>query len=118
MTAVLIVVIGIASIALFFIWANWHTARTHARFQRKDVEEALAEFISPATTYHDAWELFLAWSIDDPQLESIRQQCIRIDQDESPGGRAAAIAQVAALLDELRQLPPLARAHISLPSAE
>ena len=59
----------------FFFWTNHRTAKAHARFQAKDVEDALLELVSPDAQDHDTWDLFLAWRIDDPYLESIRQRC-------------------------------------------
>jgi hypothetical protein len=73
-----------AGLVAFFAWANRQTARAHARFTAKDVETALAELLDRQARDHDTWDLFLAWSINDPYLESIRQECLRICQECPP----------------------------------
>ena len=60
-----------AGIVAFFAWANRQTAKAHARFTAKDVEIALGELLDPEAPTHDTWDLFLAWPINDPYLESI-----------------------------------------------
>jgi len=96
-----------AGIVAFFKWANRATARFHARFQLLDVEKALAEFVSSDAHHDDTWNLFLTWPIDDPHLESIRQQCLKIVA-ECPGSRSRddisdeGVNRVAAILRELR----------------
>jgi hypothetical protein len=99
----------IALVALVFILGSRTTALGHARFTTADVEEALTEVISPDSAYHDAWDLFLAWPIGDPYLESIRQRCLAIvKNDDPPKGRDisyGAERQIKALLDELRSRP-------------
>lgn len=97
----------VAVVIAFFTWGNLQTKKAHARFQAKDVEEALAELVSPDSEYHDAWDLFLAWPIDDPYLESIRLECFTIirETDPAPPGKDLSdegVARVAALLRELR----------------
>jgi hypothetical protein len=97
----------IGAIVAFFTVSNRKTAKAHARFQAKDVEEALAELVSPESEYHDAWDLFLSWPIDDPSLESIRQECLTIirECDPPPPGKDLSdegVERVAALLRELR----------------
>jgi hypothetical protein len=95
-----------AAIVAFFTWANRSTARIHARFQRKDVEQALLELTSPDPGYLDNWELFLAWPIDDPYLESVRTRCLKIVEECSEANgdvSATGIDQVTALLRELRE---------------
>jgi len=99
--------IGLLAVGVYFFRSNRKAAERHARFQSKDVEEALAEVLSPDARSHDAFDLFLAWPIDDPHLESIRQQCHRIiaETDPSPPGQDlsdAGLRRIAALLDELR----------------
>ena len=94
-------------IVAFFKWAHRTTAKTHARFQPADVEEALAELLFPGAHHDDTWNLFLTWPIDDPYLESIRQQCLKII-DECPGSGSRddisveGLNRVAAILRELR----------------
>ena len=61
----LIIVLAVVGLVTWRIRA---LSRTHARFQSKDVEEALAEVLSPDALTHDTFDLFLAWPIDDPGL--------------------------------------------------
>jgi hypothetical protein len=80
----LVVIAAAAGIVLFFVWANRQTAKAHARFTAKDVEMALAELLDPEAPTHDTWDLFLAWPIDDPHLEAIRQECLKICRECPP----------------------------------
>ena len=103
-TALIIVVFAVVA---FFTWNNWATSRIHARFQSKDVEEALAEVLSPDARTHDTFDLFLCWPIDDPALESIRQQCLSIikETDPPPPGQDLAdeaMKRIDSLLKDLR----------------
>lgn len=75
---------GAAVIVAFFAWANRQTAKAHARFTGKEVEIALNELLDPAAPTHDTFDLFLAWPIDDPYLESIRVECLRICRECAP----------------------------------
>src|SRR5688572_6260341 len=100
-----------AGVVAFFAWANRQAAKAHARFGPTDVEIALIEMLDPHARDHDTWDLFLARPINDPYLESIRQECQKIFQ-ECPGGVGKDISdegekRVAALLAELRR-----RTHI------
>ena len=96
-----------AGIVVFFAWANRQTAKAHARFTAKDVETALTELLDPQAHDHDTWDLFLAWPINDPYLESIRLECLRICQEcpPAPGKdiNEEGEKRVAALLAELRR---------------
>jgi hypothetical protein len=96
-----------AGILVFFAWANRQTAKAHARFAAKDVEAALTELLDPHAHDHGTWDLFLAWPIDDPYLESIRLECLRICQECPPApGRdinEEGERRVAALLADLRR---------------
>jgi hypothetical protein len=101
------VVLLLSGAVAFFTWANRATARAHARFQSKDVEAALIEVLSPDSPTHDTFDLFLAWPIDDPYLESVRQECLRIigKTDPAPPGQDLSdegLRRLAALLDKLR----------------
>ena len=102
-----IVIAAVAGIVVFFAWANRQTAKAHARFTHKDVEIALAELLDPQAHDHDTWDLFLAWPIDDPYLESIRLECQRICQECPPvPGKDInedGEKRVAVLLAELRR---------------
>lgn len=94
-------------IVVFFAWANRQTAKAHARFTPKDVEIALTELLDPQAHDHDTWDLFLAWPINDPYLESIRLECLRICQECPPvAGKDInedGEKRVAALLAELQR---------------
>lgn len=101
------VIAAAAGIAAFFVWANRQTAAAHARFTPKDVEIALTELLDPQARDHDTWDLFLTWPINDPYLESIRLECLRIWQECPPGPgkdiNDEGEKRVAALLAELRR---------------
>jgi hypothetical protein len=95
----------IAAIAIFFMGANRSTAKVHARFRREDVEAALHEFVSPDSKDHDYWDLFLVLPIDDPDLESVRQDCLKLVQQSSypvPELDPEIAPKVARLLERLR----------------
>ena len=96
-----------AGIVVFFVWANGQTAKAHARFTPDNVEAALAELLDPQALDHDTWDLFLAWPIKDPYLESIRLECLRICRECPPApGRdinEEGEKRVAALLADLRR---------------
>ena len=98
----------IAVIAFVFISGNRAAAASHLQFTVADVEQALAEVISPDACCHDAWDLFLTWPIADPYLESIRQRCLEICRDDDAtthSGRDLSVAsenRVRAILKELR----------------
>jgi hypothetical protein len=98
---------AIAGSVVFFIWANRQTAKAHARFTPKEVEAALAELLDPQAHDHDTWDLFLAWPINDPYLESIRLVCLRVCQECPPApGRdinEEGEKRVAALLADLQR---------------
>jgi hypothetical protein len=96
-------------IVAFFTWANRSTAKAHARFQVADVREALQEVVAPDAQFHDTWDLFLAWPIDDPYLESVRQRCLTIVKECSAGHTGADMNEegenrVRAILHELHDL--------------
>ena len=101
------IVIAAAGIVAFFAWANRQTAKAHARFTQNDVEIALAELLDPQAHDHDTWDLFLAWPIDDPHLEAIRQECLKICRECPPvPGKdinEEGETRVAALLADLRR---------------
>jgi hypothetical protein len=100
-------VVGLASIAALFLWASRRTATQHARFGLKDVEAALVEVLSPESRDHDTWDLFMGWPIDDPKLESVRQECLKIvkETEPTPGQDVGdeGLKRIAALLNELRE---------------
>src|SRR4051794_7624208 len=94
-----VITVVIGAVAAFFTWANASTRRAYARSTRSDVEAALMEFVSPESVYYDTWELFLAWPIRDPYLESIRQRCQPIADRHDEAARD----HVRGLLAELRE---------------
>ena len=107
MNWILISVAVVVAIAALVAWASRQTAKRYARFQPKDVEEALVELVSDDARDHDTWDLFLSRPIDDPYLESVRQQCLAIvrecprthdHEDISQEGQV----RVKTLLQELR----------------
>ena len=102
-----LILAAVAGIVAFFMWTSGGTAKTHARFQASDVEEALAELVSPDARDHDTWDMFLAWPIDDPHLESIRQECLKIVAEcprRHPGEDISeeGVNRVTTILRELR----------------
>jgi hypothetical protein len=99
--------IAATGLVAFFTWANRQTAKAHARFGLRDVEMALVELLDPHARDHDTWDLFLGCPINDPYLESIRVECLRICQECPPvpgkGFNEEGEKRVAALLAELRR---------------
>jgi hypothetical protein len=80
------------------------TARQHEQFGPQDVEAALKKFVSPmATCCCEDWVLFLACPIGDPRLEAVRQECLRIVQQNPAEYGPEAKAKVAEILDRLRR---------------
>jgi hypothetical protein len=58
---------------------NGEGARTLYNERRRS--RSLAELLGPQAHDHDTWDLFLGWPINDPYLESIRLECLRICQE-------------------------------------
>jgi len=84
---IILAVLG-TSVVAFFAWANHRTRKRHAHFRTADVRVALEEVLSDDSSDHDTFDLFLAWPIDDPYLESIRKRCIcLLASDEPEEGR-------------------------------
>jgi hypothetical protein len=79
---VLIVWLVIIAIVVFFNWANHRTKIQHAAFTKSDVIAAI-ENVVWGYDDHDEWDLFLAWPIGDPYLESVRQRCLAISSEYS-----------------------------------
>ena len=102
MTWPLVLAAAVVATVLFFAWARRRTVKAHARFGREDVEAVLAQIISPETKCSDDWDLFLSWRIDDPYLESIRQECLRIDRESQSPFDTEAVAKISALLARVR----------------
>jgi hypothetical protein len=104
--------IGLAALVLtaavaFFVWATGETKTRHAAFTVADVVAAIANVLDlDEAGCHDEWDLFLAWPVGDPYLESIRQRCLAIARQHSgrePGmdiGPDGA-AELMSILDEL-----------------
>lgn len=78
-----VLLICLAGGAIFFALANRATRRRHAGYGRIEVESAL-QCVLDDTEWHDAFDLFLTWPIDDPYLESIRKQCHEIVRTSPP----------------------------------
>lgn len=110
----------IAFISGFFILANYQTRRSHAQFTPSAVAGALEELLSPNSSSLDEWDLFLAWPIDDPFLESIRQRCLIVirecpakhsNEDMSQKG----LENICALLAELQANTSPSLTHTATP---
>jgi hypothetical protein len=110
-----------AGLIALFTWANRHTAKAHARLTHQDVETALTELLDPQARDHDTWDLFLAWPIGDPYLESIRLECLRICRECPPApGRdinEEGEKRVTALLADLRRRSQPGTGAADAPSA-
>jgi len=96
----------IFAVGTFFMFTNWRTRRTHARFQRQDVLDAISEMVSEDSKNHDLWDLFLAWPMDDQYLESVRQRCLAIVEGFPPTKTtedisSEGLAKVRSVLDEI-----------------
>ena len=97
-----------ALIGAFFTQANEKARQRHATFKKEGVIGALENVLGLSECrYHDEWDLFLAWPIDDPHLESIRQKCLDIRQRYPSGpegdiGSKVGQAEVKRMLDDLR----------------
>lgn len=100
LTVIALLLVGVAA---FFAWANRLTRSAHARFTHRDVQAVLEDAIGTAD-YHDDWDLFLGWPIDDPYLDSVRQRCIQISNQyggPAPGGDEF-VARLKPILEELK----------------
>jgi hypothetical protein len=115
----LAILAAVASLATFVAWFGRGTAKAHASFAPEDVEAALSELLDPQAVSHDGWDLFLGFPINDPYLESIRQECIAICREcpPAPGKdiNEEGEARVAALLADLRRRTNLASGLTRLP---
>jgi hypothetical protein len=86
-------IVLIVSVVVFFAWSNVETRRTHASSTREDVRYAVENCLGLNDHHHDAWDLFLAWPIDDPYLESVRQRCLRVWDEHGPEPVGARLRQ-------------------------
>lgn len=103
---IVVVVIVILGIILFFIWANGKTKKEHAHYDVTDVIMALEELFDPDARYHDTFDLFIIWPINDRYLESIRLKVLEIVKND-PGGKGKDISrhgmeEIELILNELR----------------
>jgi hypothetical protein len=101
-----LVLVFVAGGAVFLARGQQETRRRHASLGPAEVKAAL-QCVLDDTQYHDAFDLFLAWPIDDPYLESIRTQCCEIVRTSPPPRRAEDVSesckdQIRALLVDLR----------------
>lgn len=92
---------------MFFARAHRATRRRHAAYGRTDVEVAL-QCVLDDSQYHDAFDLFLTWPIDDPYLESIRKQCREVVRTSPPPMAGEDISEagkgrIRAILRDLRE---------------
>ena len=106
-TILIVLLSGLAGVAVFFALTHRATRRRHAKFAPIDVELAL-ECVLDDRKYHDAWDLFLTWPIDDPYLESIRLQCCDILETAAPAKRGEDVsddakARIRVVLGDLRE---------------
>ena len=95
----------VLAVLSFFAWSNHQAKRQHAGFTKDDVRAAIENVLSGDS--HDEWDLFLAWPIGDPYLESVRQRCIGISKEYSGAEKGKDIATggettLRLILDELR----------------
>jgi hypothetical protein len=97
--ALIVIAFVFVGVPAFFAWAGWEARRHHARFTRRDVQAAFEDALGPSG-YFDDWELFLAWPINDPYLESVRQRCIQI-WDECGGPGDEFVARLRPIHEEL-----------------
>jgi hypothetical protein len=98
-------VVLISFVIAFLVWGNGETAirREHARFTCEDVQSAVENCLDLHGIDHDEWDLFLGFPIDDPYLESVRQRCIRVwDEDGPEPVEARSRREVEEILQELR----------------
>ena len=102
-----LIIVVIAGIAGFFIWANYQTRKRHEKFTKNDVVAALENVISFNSVDHDEWDSFLSWPISDPYLESLRHRCLDISADHSDEqGRDLSMEgeeKIRSMLKELRE---------------
>ena len=99
------IAVVIIAVVCFFAWSHYQAKKQHAVFTKDDVAAAIENVLSGE--YHDEWDLFLAWPIRDPYLESIRQRCIAISEEYSGTEKGKDIAtggssQLRLILDELK----------------
>src|SRR3954464_15186002 len=74
----------ISFVIAFFAWDRAATRRRHARLAREEVQSAVENCLGRHGETHDEWDLFLAWPIDDPYLESVRQRCLQAWNEHGP----------------------------------
>jgi hypothetical protein len=102
---VFIISLLVLAVFCFFGWANRQTKRQNAAFTKSDVIAAIENVLSDS--YHDEWDLFLAWPIADSYLESVRQRCLAISSEYSDREKGKDIAtageiKLHLILDELK----------------
>jgi hypothetical protein len=95
--------VALVMFVTFIAWANRNARKEFGRSTHEHVEKALLNFTAAADgDYYDDWDLFLAWPIDDPYLESVRVRCLDIIGNKYENHTPEAVDQVAKLLEELR----------------
>src|SRR5262249_29647077 len=82
-TVLIVLLICLAGVAAFFVLVNRSARPRHTEFGPGEVESAL-QCVLDDTQYHDDFDLFLTWPINDPYLDSIRRQCQEIARTSAP----------------------------------
>jgi hypothetical protein len=105
MNWVIILSLIVIVIVVFFCWANNQAKKQHAAFTKDDVVKAIENVF--ANELHDEWDLFLAWPINDPYLESVRQKCLLIFKEHQGKEKGKDIettgeAKLQLILEELK----------------
>jgi hypothetical protein len=97
----------IASVTALFAWTSGTTRRQHARFAAEGIQSAVENCLDlDDGVDHDEWDLFLASPIDDLHLESVRQRCIQVWEENGPGPVEARLRQeLEKIHQELRTRP-------------
>jgi len=104
MNWVIILSLIVLVIVVFFGWANNQAKKQHTAFTKDDVVKAIENVFS--NDLHDEWDLFLAWPINDPYLESVRQKCLLIfkehqGKEKGKDIETAGESKLRLILDEL-----------------
>lgn len=107
MNILLIICVIAIVIVILFVFVRQKTREKYTAFDRKDVISALENLISKDARDHDEFDLFRAWPIDNPYLESIRQRAVEIYvQYHEPNSvqdiNQEGVKQIEKLIDEVR----------------
>lgn len=107
MNIILILSVIALALVILFVFGHRKTRAKHAVFDKKDIISALENLISKDAQDHDEFDLFRAWPIDNPYLESIRQRAseIYIQYHETNSGRdinQEGAEQIQKLIEEVK----------------